>query len=127
MNKRNNTTKKITSIFVLAVISIFLLQTEVKAQGDPEVIQMSGIIVDGDSSYGVPGVHVWIPSAGVGTVSNQVGLFALPTMVGDTVIFSAVGYKKQKFIVPQKKDKGFTVLIDLQTDTTFLPVVEIIL
>lgn len=125
MNKRNNTTKKITSIFVLAVISIFLLQTEVKAQGDPEVIQMSGIIVDGDSSYGVPGVHVWIPSAGVGTVSNQVGLFALPTMVGDTVIFSAVGYKKQKFIVPQKKDKGFTVLIDLQTDTTFLPVVEV--
>jgi len=113
--------------FVLFTFSVcfFLFSNKNYAQGDPEVMQMSGIIVDGDSSFGVPGVHIYIPKAGTGTVSNQVGLFALPTMAGDTVIFSAVGYKKQRFIVPRKNDKGFTVLIDLQTDTTFLPIVEV--
>jgi len=112
---------------LLAAVLFLLVFTDYKtyAQGDPAVMQMSGIIVDGDSSFGVPGVHVYIPSAGMGTVSNQVGLFALPTMAGDTVIFSAVGYKKQRFIVPNKNDKGFTVLIDLKTDTTFLPIVEV--
>lgn len=112
---------------LIAAVLFLLVFTGHKtfAQGDPAVMQMSGIIVDGDSSFGVPGVHVYIPSAGMGTVSNQVGLFALPTMAGDTVIFSAVGYKKQRFIVPNKNDKGFTVLIDLKTDTTFLPIVEV--
>jgi len=119
-------TKKYSIIF-LTIITVVLcsFSNEILAQGDPEVMQMSGIIVDGDSSFGVPGVHIYIPSAGSGTVSNQVGLFSLPTMAGDTIIFSAVGYKKQRFIVPRKNEKGFTVLIDLQTDTTFLPIVEV--
>jgi hypothetical protein len=121
-------TKTFRYIFISSVITLSMLlfsKNHTLAQGDPEVMQMSGIIVDGDSSFGVPGVHVYIPSAGMGTVSNQVGLFALPTMAGDTVIFSAVGYKKQRLIVPAKNEKGFTVLIDLKTDTTFLPMVEV--
>ncbi|MEM1136158.1 MAG: carboxypeptidase-like regulatory domain-containing protein [Bacteroidota bacterium] len=123
-SERSSTNKNIIYL-ILVVMCSLLAQSKLKAQGDPAVIQMSGIIVDGDSSYGVPGVHVYIPSAKVGTISNQVGLFSLPTMAGDTIVFSAVGYKKQRFIVPRKNDKGFTVLIDLQTDTTFLPIVEV--
>ncbi len=95
------------------------------AQGEQSSIQLSGIVVDGDSSYGVPGVHIYVPRAGRGAVSNHVGFFSLRTMIGDTVIVRAVGYKQQKLVVPQRDDLGFTVLIDLKTDTTFLPVVEV--
>jgi hypothetical protein len=117
--------KKILS-FCLVIGAIWVLLVErVQAQGEPNIIQLSGIIVDGDSAYGVPGVHIYIPRAGRGAVSNPVGFFSVPTMVGDTVLISAVGYKQQRLVVPYREDRGFTILIDLQTDTTFLPIVEV--
>ncbi|WP_157637920.1 carboxypeptidase-like regulatory domain-containing protein [Flexithrix dorotheae] len=125
LNKIKSVKKHLLLAFFAFVVCFYSNQSETFAQGDPAVIQMSGIIVDGDSSYGVPGVHIYIMRAGLGTVSNPVGYFSLPTMVGDTVIFSAVGYEKQRLIVPDIRDKGFTVLIDLQTDTTFLPIIEV--
>ncbi|MEN7547487.1 carboxypeptidase-like regulatory domain-containing protein [Rapidithrix thailandica] len=112
-------------VFLVASALFFCAITQSIAQGEKSTIQFSGIVVDGDNSYGVPGVHVYIKRAGLGTVTNGVGFFSLPTLSGDTVTISAVGYKKQNIIIPERKDAGFTVLIDLQTDTTYLPVVEV--
>lgn len=95
------------------------------SQGEQTTIQLSGVVVDGDSTYGVPGVHIYIPRAGVGATTNRVGLFSIPVLSGDTVIISAISYKPQRLIVPRRNDLGMNVLIDLQTDTTFLPVVEV--
>jgi len=81
-------------------------------------------VIDGDSSYGVPGVHIYIPNA-VGTTSNHIGFFQLPTQVGDTVVIRALGYKQQQLVVPEREDLGFSVIIDLKTDTTMLPIVEV--
>ena len=106
-------------IFITSFVNISF------SQGENQQIQLSGLIVDGDSSYGVPGVHLYIKNVGVGTVSNIVGFFTLPTMVGDTIVVSAIGYKKQNLVIPKREDQGFTVLIDLKTDTTYLPVIEI--
>lgn len=94
-------------------------------QGEDRQIYLSGLVVAGDSSYGVPGVHLYIKNAGVGTATNNLGYFAMPTEVGDTIIISAIGYKNQRLIIPRRQDQGFSVLIDLKTDTTFLPVIEI--
>ncbi len=95
------------------------------AQGKQQYIVLSGIIVDGDSAYGIAGVHVYIEQAKVGTVSNQLGYFSMPAQVGDTVVFSAVSYKKHKIIVPKRDDAAISLLVNLQNDTTILPVVEI--
>ncbi len=119
---------KKTAHFIFA-LCCFLATTAITsgafAQGQRGTIQLSGLVVDGDSAYGVPGVHIYIHRAGLGTISNQVGFFNLPVISGDTVVFSAIGYKKQQLIVPQRQDMGLSVLIDLKTDTTLLPVVEV--
>lgn len=117
--------KIFSALLLLTVVAWLVAPAHILAQGERRTYQLSGIIVDGDSSYGVPGVHVYIKNAGLGTVSNPVGFFTMPVMVGDTVVFSAVGFKKQNLIAPQVADLGLTVLIDLQTDTTFLPVIEV--
>lgn len=96
------------------------------AQGERKVIMFSGIVVDGDSSYGVRGVHVYVPRAGRGTVTDALGYFSLPTMVGDTVVISAVGYKTHKMVIPRREDNAFSVMINLKTETTYLPEVEIL-
>ena len=89
-------------------------------------MQLSGIIVGEDSISGVPGVHIYVPKAGRGTTSNIYGYFSLPVLEGDSVVVSAVSYRKQNFIVPENRDaESFTLVIELESDTTYLPVIEI--
>jgi len=110
----------------LLLLTGVLIAEQAQAQGERKVITFSGIIVDGDSSYGVRGVHVYVPRAGRGTVTDQLGYFSMPTLVGDTVIISAVGYKTHKMVIPRRDDNAFSVMINLNIETTYLPEVEIL-
>ena len=96
------------------------------AQGRDNMIQFSGVIVGEDSTRGVPGVHIYVPKAGRGTTSNLYGYFSLPVLVNDSVVISAVGYKKQHYIVPADQGASITAIIELTEDTTYLPTVEIL-
>lgn len=114
----------------LAVICLFYTLTiqvsTVFGQDQKEVIQFSGVVVDEDStSTGLFGVHVYVPAAGRGTVTNQYGYFSLPVLLGDSVIISVVGYQKQNFIIPGNQGDSFTVLVEMVTDTTILSTIEI--
>ncbi len=110
----------------LLLVTGLLTATHAQAQGERKVITFSGIIVEGDSSYGVRGVHVYVPRAGRGTVTDQFGYFSMPTLVGDTVVISAVGYKTHKMVIPRREDNAFSVMINLKIESTFLPEVEIL-
>lgn len=114
----------------LAVICLFYTLTiqvsTVFGQDQKEVIQFSGVVVDEDStSTGLFGVHVYVPAAGRGTVTNQYGYFSLPVLQDDSVIISVVGYQKQNFIIPGNQGDSFTVLVEMVTDTTILSTIEI--
>lgn len=98
---------------------------EVLAQGKPRIIQLSGIVLGEDSTRGVPGVHVYVPKAGRGTTTNSVGYFSLPVLVGDEIVISSVGYKRQYYKVPDFDKDNITIVVELVTDTTFLETVEI--
>jgi hypothetical protein len=100
--------------------------TALKAQNQQDIIQFSGVIVDEDStSTGLFGVHVYVPKAGRGTVTNQYGYFSMPVLAGDSVVISAVGYQKQSIEIPAEQGDSYIVLIELATDTTILSTVEI--
>jgi hypothetical protein len=116
--------KKILYCLAFALVSIFASHISY-AQGSTHLIQFSGIIIGGEDSEPVGGAHIYIPKAGRGTTTNPYGFFSLPVMIGDSLLISAVGYKKQFYIIPQKQEKGYSVVIELLTDTTMLPVVEV--
>ena len=100
--------------------------SSVFGQNQKEILQFSGVVVDEDStSTGLFGVHVYVPAAGRGTVTNRYGYFSLPVLVGDSVIISAVGYQKRNFIIPGNQGDSFTVLVEMVTDTTILSTLEI--
>jgi hypothetical protein len=46
-------------------------------------------------------------------------------MAGDSIVVSAVGYKKRFFVMPKIADEGYSVVIELNADTTLLPMVEV--
>jgi hypothetical protein len=90
-----------------------------------KVIQFSGLVVTGDSSYGVPGVHIYVPSEGRGTTSNEVGFFTMPTLVGDTILITAISFKKRYYIIPEIKGDHITAYINLIQDTIRLPELQV--
>lgn len=114
------------SLFFICFLLVLIVHETAYAQGGRRVIQFSGVVLGEDSVSGVPGVHIYVPKAGRGTTSNVYGYFSMPALVGDSVVISAVGYEKQNFIVPGDKGDNFTVVIELLTDTTYLPPVEIL-
>ena len=86
----------------------------------PKVLQLSGIVLGEDSISGLPGVHIYVPRRMDGTTSNYLGFFSLPVAVGDSIVFSSVGYKQQHYIVPDFKGKQVTLVVEMVTDTTML-------
>ncbi|MBW3545794.1 MAG: carboxypeptidase-like regulatory domain-containing protein, partial [Bacteroidetes bacterium] len=115
--------------FLLVLPLVLLLNVwsqPVLAQRKAPVVQFSGIVLDSeDSSAVLPGVHVYVPKAGRGTVSNMLGYFSMPVLVGDSVVISYLGYQKQKFRIPNNAGDAITVIVELSPDTTYLPEITI--
>jgi hypothetical protein len=110
-------------IFIFLVI---ILSAQISnAQNNKKVVQFSGLVVGGDSAYGIPGVHVFVPLAGRGTVTSHLGYFSMPTLVGDSVVIRSLGYKEKHFIVPYTPNDNISVIIQLSEDTTLLPDVSV--
>lgn len=95
------------------------------AQESNRIIQFSGIIIGKDSISGVPGTHIYVPKTGRGTTSNLYGYFSMPVLENDSLIISAVGYKRVHFIIPERENENYTTIIELIQDTTILPELEI--
>lgn len=91
-----------------------------------KVIQFSGLIVSGEQSYGVPYASVYVPRTTRGAVTNDVGYFSFPLLIGDTCIVRSQGFRPQKYIIPDDGRVSISVVLYLQSDTTLLPEVEIL-
>lgn len=111
-------------ILLIAIVWSLLFLAESKAQTQKKVIQLSGLVVGGDSAYGVPGVYLYVPKAGRGTASNYLGYFSLPVLVGDSLLVKAIGFREKQFIIPDANEK-LSVVIELLEDTSYLPTVEV--
>lgn len=95
------------------------------AQGTQNVMQITGLVVGGDSLYGIPGVHIYVPKAGRGTSTNYYGYFSLPAEVGDSVVVSALGYRTKDFKVQYNSKQSISLIVELKEDTTVIPLLEV--
>lgn len=114
--------------FIILFFLILVASASTIAQGEKHIIQLSGIIVGEDSLSGAPGVHVYVPKAGRGITTNIRGYFSMPVLENDSVVISAIGYKKQSYIVPEvpKDSDHITLLVELVADVTYLETVRIV-
>lgn len=122
---------KITQLlpFVLIfALGIFLNPNRTFAQDQQEkkVIQLSGIILNADSTDAVPGVNIYVPKKGRGTSSGRFGYFSMPVLEGDSVVFTFIGLKKQSFKVPEKVDNDrISLILTMQIDEIALAEIEV--
>lgn len=121
---------KITNLLsLLLVLGFFFLSQFSLAQDRQEkkVIQLSGIVLNADSTDAVPGVNIYVPKKGRGTVSGRFGYFSMPVLEGDTILFSFIGLKKQTFIVPEKVENDkISLILNMEVDEIALAEIEVV-
>jgi hypothetical protein len=117
--------KLLRYLFAAAIISCLITTTSYGqfTKKEEEIIQFSGLVI-GEENLQLPGVHIYVPKSGRGTTSNIYGYFSMPVIVGDSIVFSSVGYEKYSVIIPGGKER-IRAQIQMVVDTTYLQNVDI--
>lgn len=116
------------NIIIVFILGLFLITLEAKAQErtDRKVIQLSGIILNSDSTDAVPGVNIYVPKKGRGTASGRFGYFSMPVLEGDSIVFTFIGLKKQAFLVPEKVESDrISLILTMEVDEIALAEIEV--
>ncbi len=108
-------------IFFLTTVPLTQIQAQEVDDEDPYV-QFSGIVVSGDSITSVPFTNIVIKNSWRGTVADYYGYFSFVARKLDTIIFSAVGYKRSEFVIPDTiHDDRYSLIQVMSSDTIVLP------
>jgi hypothetical protein len=86
------------------------------------IVQINGVTMTADSLRGVPGVVVLVKSKNRGVESNNQGVFSIVVYKGDTLQFSALGFRPKLYVVPKDVQGQYISMIQLMVqDTFYLP------
>jgi hypothetical protein len=109
----------VISIFTLICGGIYAQKKTIPSNND--LIQFSGVVVEGDSLRPIPYTSIMIRNSYRGTVSDYFGYFSFVAQKKDTVDFSAIGYRDAVFVIPDTLTTNTYSLIQvLATDTVYL-------
>ncbi|MBI2967053.1 MAG: carboxypeptidase-like regulatory domain-containing protein [Bacteroidetes bacterium] len=99
---------------------MFVYYEDIHAQpGTREIIQFSGVVIT-DSLQPIPLVHIIIRNTYRGTISDFYGFFSIVAQKKDTIEFSCVGFKKERFVIPDSLTTNRYSLIQILRQDTFM-------
>lgn len=109
--------------YSLAVIFILTLGISARGQDFYEnIIQITGVTMTGDSLRSVPDVTILVKNKNRGVLSSNSGVFSLVVYKGDTLQFSALGFRSKEYVIPKDLKGHYFSLIQLMVqDTFYLP------
>lgn len=115
---------KIVQFTKLLFTGLMLIAVSVQAQrtgNDDDLIQFSGVIVTGDSLEAVPFVNVIIADSHRGTMSDVNGYFSFVAQKGDSINFSAIGFRSHSIMLPDTlTESKYSMIQMLYRDTVQL-------
>ncbi|MFK7756535.1 MAG: hypothetical protein AB8B53_06335 [Flavobacteriales bacterium] len=120
-----------TLVFSIIIFSVHSVnaQSEVGPNDSiitPEVIQLSGVLVTGDSLMPVPYSNIFRTRDNTGVISNALGFFTLPAFKGDTIMFSNIGYRNVTYTIPLDAEGDLMNIVQLiAPDTVQLEVTQV--
>jgi hypothetical protein len=125
----NNIMKRLHLIAAILFIVPFscIAQKKVAWQdGKHDLVQFSGIVVEGDSLRPIPYTSIIVKNSNRGTVSDYFGYFSFVAQESDTIEFSAIGFNPAIFIIPDTLTTSKYSLIQvLRMDTINLALAEV--
>lgn len=86
------------------------------------IVQINGVTMTADSLRAVPGTTVVVKNKNRGVYSSDQGVFSIVVYKGDTLQFSALGFRDKEYVVPENIAGQYFSLIQLMVqDTFYLP------
>lgn len=105
-------------LFIGLVLAHFATFAQPDRQAD--LIQFSGVVVT-DSLSPVPFTNILIRNTYRGTMSDVYGYFSFVAQEGDTVLFSAVGFERDQYVIPTDlPDNKYSMIHVMSRDTVQL-------
>jgi hypothetical protein len=109
---------------IYSVLVFSFLINEAEAQ-DRKLIQLTGRITD-ELLQPIPFAHILVMGNYRGALTNTYGSFSLVVQEADSVLISAVGYKRKYMIIPSNLPSNFlTINLILPIDTLVIAEVQI--
>lgn len=116
-----NSCRIVGFVVLLSVITNYSIAQEKGKEVNQHLIQFSGIVVEGDSLRPVPYTSIIVNKSNRGTISDYFGYFSFVAKLGDTIVFSAIGFTPANFYIPDTLSTNKYSLIQvLRTDTITL-------
>ncbi len=84
-----------------------------------DILQINGITMTSDSLRAVPAASILVVGKNRGVMSGERGVFSIVVNRGDTLRFSALGFRDKDYVVPQNIRGPFVSLIQLMSQDTF--------
>ncbi len=106
----------ILSVFVL---SVFIFSTAQAQENEKSLVQFSGVVLTSDSLTPVSFTSIIIKGTHHGTISDYYGYFSFVAKMSDTIQFSAIGFKKTFFIIPDTLSSNKYSLIKIMEPETY--------
>ncbi len=122
--------KRIISILIFTVFIQLFASAQKKAvawqDGKHDLVQFSGVVVEGDSLRPIPYTSIIVQNGYRGTVSDYFGYFSFVAQEGDTLEFSAIGFVSTFFIIPDTlTNYKYSLIQVLKMDTISLPMTNV--
>lgn len=109
-------------LFALLISGFFFINAKAQSTALQDIIQITGVTMTADSLKAVPDVAISIRNRDRGTYSSLFGVFSLVCSKGDTLNFSAVGYRTKEYVIPPDINGKYFNLVQLMVmDTFYLP------
>ena len=111
----------------LFLIFLFCSLSGFSQVSDKKLVQFSGIIMNRDSNTVVPYVTITnVTGRDQFFSANYKGYFSFVANEGDTLVFTAVGYKREGVVIPiNLSDDKYTILMKMQQEVINLPMVRV--
>ena len=92
------------------------------AEKDKNLVQFSGLVVTEERGQmiPVPYANIFIPARKTGTTANYQGFFSIVVEKGETINFTALGFRKSSFMIPQSLSEDRYSLVKIMSRDTIL-------
>jgi hypothetical protein len=113
---------KYTSVrFMLFLFCLVQLHDAHSQQDKGDLVQFSGVVVTADSILPISFTHIYSRNSGRGTVADLNGFFSFVAHKGDVIIFSAIGFKKAYYRIPDSlQGDHYSLFQVMSADTIYL-------
>jgi hypothetical protein len=116
--KQANSLYRISRLVCLLLFIFVHANAQVK---EKKIIQFSGVVVTGDSLKPVPFTNIFVTGSRSATISDYYGFFSFAAEEGTEITFSAIGFKKANFLIPDTcNEKRYSMIQILFLDTVML-------